>query len=79
MAIEAINNDRNKTKKNNMKKTQKIELLYENGNTFDEVEISYLFSMPRILIIDDKYYIQQFHGFKYQQTTPQVYKSIKKD
>jgi hypothetical protein len=58
-----------------MKKTIKIELLFENGKPFDTAEISYLFFQPKLIIIDCKYFVQQFDGgTKYQQTIPQIYK-----
>jgi hypothetical protein len=52
-----------------------IELIAENGKFLDNTEISYLFRQPKLIIIDNKYFVQQFEGGKkYQQTTPQVYK-----
>ena len=56
-------------------KKLKIELLYENGKLFANEEISYFLFQPKLLIIDGKYYVQQFDGgTKYQQTFPQTYK-----
>ena len=57
-----------------MKKIQ-IELLHENGTPIDTAEISYLLIQPKMIIIDGRYFLQQFDGgTKYQETFPPVYK-----